>query len=50
MPFILRKVVKTVAKNATEMDLVGSQSPLSVVAAAIFLVSQASKHKKSERG
>ena len=32
------------------MNLVAGRSPLSVVAAAIFLVSQASKHKKSQKG
>jgi len=49
LPFKLRQVAKTVAKNATEMNLVAGRSPLSVVAAAIFLVSQASKHKKSQK-
>ena len=40
-----------VAKNATEKDLVRNRKPLSVLATAIFLVAQASEHKKTaQRG
>ncbi len=39
-----------IARKAVELDLVPGRSPISVAAAAIYMASQASAEKKTQKG
>ncbi|XP_002736287.1 transcription initiation factor IIB-like [Saccoglossus kowalevskii] len=49
LPSRVQKAATHIAKKAVEMDLVPGRSPISVAAAAIYLASQASEEKKSQK-
>ena len=45
----VQRAATTIAKRAVDLDLVPGRSPISVAAAAIYMASQASADKKSQR-
>jgi len=45
----IQRAATTIAKRAVDLDLVPGRSPISVAAAAIYMASQASDDKKSQR-
>ncbi|KAL8569596.1 Transcription initiation factor IIB [Nucella lapillus] len=49
LPLSVQKAATHIARKAVEMDLVPGRSPISVAAAAIYMASQASEDKKSQR-
>ncbi|XP_076455472.1 transcription initiation factor IIB-like [Babylonia areolata] len=49
LPSSVQKAATHIARKAVEMDLVPGRSPISVAAAAIYMASQASEEKKSQR-
>ncbi|KAL5012463.1 hypothetical protein ScPMuIL_011014 [Solemya velum] len=49
LPHSVQKAATSIAKKAVEKDLVPGRSPVSVAAAAIYMASQASEHRKSQK-
>ncbi|KAK2179753.1 hypothetical protein NP493_474g04006 [Ridgeia piscesae] len=49
LPTVVQKAATHIAKKAVDMDLVPGRSPISVAAAAIYMASQASEDKKSQK-
>lgn len=49
LPPVVQRAATHIAKKAVELDLVPGRSPVSVAAAAIYLASQASEEKKSQK-
>jgi len=49
LPASVQKAATCIAKKAVEADLVAGKSPISVAAAAIYMASQASKEKRSQK-
>lgn len=49
LPTFIRNAASTVVQRATDMGLMAGKSPLSIAAAAIFLVTRLSDHPKTER-
>ena len=50
LPAVVQRAATCIAKQAVDQDLVSGRSPISVAAAAIYMASQASKEKKSQKG
>lgn len=46
---MVQRAATHIAKKAVEMDIVPGRSPISVAAAAIYMASQASEHKRSQK-
>uniref|UniRef100_T1J7R1 Transcription initiation factor IIB n=1 Tax=Strigamia maritima TaxID=126957 RepID=T1J7R1_STRMM len=49
LPNIVQRAATHIAKKAVELDVVPGRSPISVAAAAIYMASQASDDKKSQK-
>ncbi|KAK3086990.1 hypothetical protein FSP39_000088 [Pinctada imbricata] len=49
LPLTVQKAATQIAKRAVEMDLVPGRSPISIAAAAVYMASQASADKKSQK-
>ncbi|KAK7497007.1 hypothetical protein BaRGS_00011743 [Batillaria attramentaria] len=49
LPLSVQKAATHIARKAVELDLVPGRSPISVAAAAIYMASQASDDKKTQR-
>lgn len=49
LPMAVQRAATHIAKKAVDMDIVGGRSPISVAAAAIYMASQASAHKKTQK-
>ncbi|GFQ73533.1 transcription initiation factor IIB [Trichonephila clavata] len=49
LPTSVQKGAAYIARKAVELDILPGRSPISVAAAAIYMASQASKHKKSQK-
>ncbi|XP_022644745.1 transcription initiation factor IIB-like isoform X3 [Varroa destructor] len=49
LPPSVQKAATHIARKAVEMDIVAGRSPISVAAAAIYMASQASAEKKSQK-
>ncbi|XP_058803053.1 transcription initiation factor IIB [Phymastichus coffea] len=49
LPNSVQRAATYIAKKAVEMDIVPGRSPISVTAAAIYMASQASEDKKSQK-
>ncbi|CAD6996987.1 transcription initiation factor IIB [Ceratitis capitata] len=49
LPNMVQRAATYIAKKAVEMDIVPGRSPISVAAAAIYMASQASEHKRSQK-
>jgi len=49
LPAVVQRAATCIAKQAVDQDLVSGRSPISVAAAAIYMASQASKEKKSQK-
>ncbi|XP_013410080.1 transcription initiation factor IIB-like [Lingula anatina] len=49
LPSSVQKAATYIAKKAVELDLVSGRSPISIAAAAIYMASQASEDKKSQK-
>lgn len=49
LPNSVQKAATYIAKKAVELDIVPGRSPISVAAAAIYMASQASEDKKSQK-
>lgn len=50
LPKPVRMAANFIARKAVELDLVPGRSPISVAAAAIYMASQASAQKKTQKG
>lgn len=46
---MVQKAATHIARQAVESDIVPGRSPISVAAAAIYMASQASEHKRSPK-
>lgn len=46
---MVQRAATHIARKAVEMDIVPGRSPISVAAAAIYMASQASEHKRSQK-
>ena len=46
----MQRAATHIARKAVDADLVAGRSPISVAAAAIYMASQASKEKRSQKG
>lgn len=49
LPNSVQRAATHIARRAVEMDIVPGRSPISVAAAAIYMASQASEHKKNQK-
>ncbi|XP_064649387.1 transcription initiation factor IIB-like [Lineus longissimus] len=49
LPQSVQKAATHIARKAMDLDLVSGRSPISVAAAAIYMASQASEHKKAPK-
>lgn len=49
LPNMVQRAATHIARKAVEMDIVPGRSPISVAAAAIYMASQASEHKRSQK-
>ena len=50
LPNSVQRAATYIAKRAAELDLCSGRSPISVAAAAIYMASQASAQKKTQKG
>lgn len=50
LPKQVQMAATFIARKAVELDLVPGRSPISVAAAAIYMASQASAEKKTQKG
>lgn len=50
LPKQVQMAATYIARKAVELDLVPGRSPISVAAAAIYMASQASAEKKTQKG
>ena len=50
LPLYVQRAATYIARKAVDADLVAGRSPISVAAAAIYMASQASKEKRSQKG
>lgn len=46
---MVQRAATNIARKAVEMDIVPGRSPISVAAAAIYMASQATQHKRSHK-
>lgn len=46
---MVQRAATHIARKAVEMDIVPGRSPISVAAAAIYMASQGSEHKRSQK-
>lgn len=49
LPNSIQRAATHIARKAVELDIVPGRSPISVAAAAIYMASQASEHKKTHK-
>lgn len=49
LPGVVQRAATQIARRAVDLDLVSGRSPISVAAASIYMASQASKEKKSQK-
>lgn len=49
LPNVVQKAATYIARKAVDIDLVSGRSPISVAAAAIYMASQASEEKRSQK-
>ncbi|EDO36932.1 predicted protein [Nematostella vectensis] len=49
LPLSVQKAATYIARRAVELDLVAGRSPISIAAAAIYMASQASEEKRSQK-
>ncbi|GIY10260.1 transcription initiation factor IIB [Caerostris darwini] len=50
LPINVQRAATHIARKAVELDIVPGRSPISIAAAAIYMASQASEEKKSQKG
>jgi len=50
LPSSVQKAATHIARKAVDADLVAGRSPISVAAAAIYMASQASEDRRSQKG
>ena len=46
---MVEKAASSIARNAVDLDIVPGRSPISVAAAAIYMASQASDNRKTQK-
>jgi len=49
LPNSVQKAATSIARAAVDLDIVPGRSPISVAAAAIYMASQASEHKRPQK-